>query len=66
MSVQQKEVPPGLVGGTRVGNLCWFVRVGRQDLMWEIHVGPGLGRYAPRRWLDAAPWKGLPLSLLHI
>ena len=51
----------GLVGEPSVGN---YAEDG-QDLMWEIHVGPGLGRYAPRRWLDAAPWKGLPLGSTH-
>jgi hypothetical protein len=36
----------------------------RKVLAWSHHVGPGLGRYAPRRLLPAAPWKYFGLEKL--
>ena len=64
-------------GAFKVQRIAWSTRPGwgglrgqstlvAQVLTWAIYAGPGLGRYAPRRWLDAAPWKGLPLGSTHL
>ena len=54
-------------GGPAMCNLrliCTRLVVARPS-MWEIHVGPELGRYASRRWQDAAPWVGHTLGSTH-
>ena len=71
--VAGEQGAPGLVGGgpTMCNLRLICTRWSLQDLMWATHIGPGLGRHAPRRWPIAAPWKGpqppevtLPVALL--